>query len=237
MTGQTHRTSAASPLPMETTGMQWIKVALVEDDARVRGHLAKLIDDAPGYACVCQCGTAEEALVKIPAAAPDVVLMDIHLPNRSGIECAFRLRTALPALRILILTVYQDADVIFKALQAGASGYLLKRTSPAELLQAIAEVLRGGAPMTSEVARRVVESFRVRAPQPGAAAELSRREQEILELLARGYVNKEIGERLSIGVETVRTHLKHIYDKLHVSSRTEAVAKHLGIGLDRMRMG
>ena len=127
--------------------------------------------------------------------------------------------------------------MIFKALQAGASGYLLKRTSPAELLQAIAEVLRGGAPMTSEVARRVVESFRVRAPQPGAAAELSRREQEILELLARGYVNKEIGERLSIGVETVRTHLKHIYDKLHVSSRTEAVTKHLGIGLDRMSMG
>jgi DNA-binding NarL/FixJ family response regulator len=210
-----------------------IKVALVEDDARVRGHLAKLIDGAPGYACVCQCDTAEEALVKIPVVAPDVVLMDVHLPNRSGIECTFRLRAALPTLRILMLTVYQDADVIFKALQAGASGYLLKRTPPAELLQAIAEVLRGGAPMTSEVARRVIESFHVRTPQPGAGAELSRREQEILELLARGYENREIGERLSIGIETVRTHLRHIYDKLHVRSRTEAVAKHLGAGQER----
>jgi DNA-binding NarL/FixJ family response regulator len=214
-----------------------IKVAIVEDDARVRASLAQLIDEAPGFSCVCQCNTAEDALERIPAAAPDVVLMDIHLPNLSGIECAPRLRRALPALRILMLTVYEDNEVIFKALQAGASGYLLKRTPPAELLQAIAEVMRGGAPMTSEVARRVVESFRLPAHPDVADVELSRREQEILELLTQGYVNKEIGERLSIGIETVQTHLKHIYEKLHVRSRTEAVAKYLGGGEKRTPPG
>jgi DNA-binding NarL/FixJ family response regulator len=207
-----------------------IKIAIVEDDARVRRSLAQLIDEAPWHACVCQCDTAEEALEKLPAAAPDVVLMDTHLPNLSGIECAFRLRPLLPAVRILMLSVYEDNEVIFKALQAGASGYLLKRTPPAELLQAIAEVLRGGAPMTGEVARRVVESFRAPAHPGVADVELSRREQEILDLLTQGYENKEICERLFIGIETVRTHLKHIYEKLHVRSRTEAVAKYLRSG-------
>jgi len=196
-----------------------VKVAVVEDDARVRRSLARLIEDAPGYACVCQCGTAEEALVKVPAAAPDVVLMDICLPSLSGIECAFRLRAALPALRILMLTVYEDVELIFKALQAGASGYLLKRTPPAELLQSVADVLRGGGPMTSEVARRVVQSFGVPTAPPGAGAELSRGELEVLELLSQGYESREIGQRLGTSAETVRTHFQHIYDKLHARSR------------------
>ena len=162
--------------------------------------------------------------MKILAAAPEVVLMDICLPNLSGIECAFRLRTALPALRILMLTVYDDAEVIFKALQAGASGYLLKRTPAVELLQAVADVLRGSAPMTSEVARRVVQSFGVPTLPPGADGELSRGELEVLELLAQGYESREIGQRLATGVETVRTHLQHIYDKLHARSGIPAAA-------------
>jgi len=153
------------------------------------------------------------------------VLMDICLPNLSGIECAFRLRAALPALRILMLTVYEDADLIFQALQAGASGYLLKRTTPAELLQAVADVLRGGAPMTSEVARRVVQSFGFPTLPPGADGELSRGELEILELVTQGYESREIGERLAIGTEAVRTHLQHICDKLHARSRIPGVAK------------
>jgi DNA-binding NarL/FixJ family response regulator len=214
-----------------------IKVAIVEDDARVRASLAEIIDNAPGYRCVCGCATAETAFDKIPAAVPDVVLMDIHLPNVSGIECAIRLKQDLPNAQILMLTVYENSELIFKALQGGASGYLLKRTPPVELLNAIAEVMRGGAPMTSEVARRVVECFRAPCQPSQPGPELSRREHEILDLLVRGYINKEIGEHLSIGVETVRTHLKHVYEKLHVRSRTAAVAKYLGAGEKRLQPG
>lgn len=207
-----------------------IRIAIVEDDARVRAGLAQIIDDAPGYRCVCHCDTAEAALEKVPKVAIDVVLMDIHLPNLSGIECTVQLKRRVPNVQILMLTVYEDPELIFKALQGGASGYLLKRTSPTELLNAVAEVMRGGAPMTSEVARRVVESFRTPPSTPGGTPDLSRRELEILNLLTQGYENKEIAERLSIGFETVRTHLKHIYEKLHVRSRVEAVATYLASG-------
>jgi DNA-binding NarL/FixJ family response regulator len=199
-------------------------VAIVEDDNDFRATLARYLDEAPGYRCVCACSTSEEALQKIPRLLPDVVLMDIHLPNLSGLECTRRLKELCPSVQILILTVYEDNERIFGALKAGAGGYLLKRADPAEVLHAIQDVKQGGAPMTSQIARRVVLSFREAPPKVDA---LSRREEEILQHLSRGYSTKEIADRLSVSVNTVRTHLQHIYDKLHVRSRTEAVVKFL----------
>ena len=204
-----------------------IAVAIVEDHAVIRESWRQLIHEAPGFRCTCACGDAEEALRVIPKLLPDVVLMDIHLPNMSGVECTARLRQLAPSLQILMLTVYEDNETVFKALKAGASGYLLKRTAPAQILEAIADVHRGGAPMTSEIARKVVQSFRAPEPSPPGTEPLTRREEEILELLARGYASKEIAEALSISFDTVRTHLRHIYEKLHVRSRTEAVIKYL----------
>lgn len=203
-----------------------ISVAIVEDDADFRSTLAHYLDEAPGYRCVCSCSTSEEALQKIPRLLPDVVLMDIHLPRMSGVDCTRRLKELCPGLQILILTVYEDNDRVFGALKAGASGYLLKRADPAEILQSISEVKQGGAPMSSQIARRVVQSFRETA-HPVRAEKLSQREEEILQHLAKGYSTKEIADRLSVSVNTVRTHLQHIYEKLHVRSRTEAIVKFL----------
>jgi DNA-binding NarL/FixJ family response regulator len=205
------------------------KVAIVEDNATLRKYLAELIGSTPGHKCVCTCGSAEEAVVKIPAARPNVVLMDIHLPGESGIACTAQLRQRLPDLQVIMLTVYKDIKVIFQALKAGACGYVLKRSDDAEILEAIAEVRAGGAPMTSEIARMVVRSFRepVKTPDPAGTEQLSSRELELLELLARGFSNKEIATSLSISPGTVRTHLMHIYEKLHVRCRTEAAAKYL----------
>lgn len=202
-------------------------VAIVEDNNDFRATLARCLDEAPGYRCVCACSTAEEALQKIPRLTPDVVLMDIHLPNMSGLDCTRHLKERCPAVQILILTVYEDNERIFGALKAGAGGYLLKRADPADVLHAIQEVKQGGAPMTSQIARQVVQSFR-QAPQDSPAVEqLSQREEEILQHLSKGYSTKEIADRLCVSVNTVRTHLQHIYDKLHVRSRTEAVVKFL----------
>jgi DNA-binding NarL/FixJ family response regulator len=203
------------------------KVALVEDNVGLRVSWARLITGAPGFQCVCVCGSGEEALKKLPAALPDVVLMDIHLPKMSGIECTALLKQRLPQVQILIVTVHSDNDQVFSALQAGASGYLLKRTGPAGLLEAISDVMRGGAPMTGEIARKVIASFRRPTHAPPEEAHLTPREEDILSLLTRGYANKEIAERLGVGYETVRTHLCNIYQKLHVRSRTEAAAKYL----------
>ena len=171
---------------------------------------------------------AEDALREIPIYRPDVVLMDINLPGMSGIECTRLLRQSVPKLQVLILTVYEESERIFEALEAGASGYLLKRTSPEQLLQAIVEVRNGGSPMSSEVARKVVQSFR-KPPRSTAAEEarLTPREEEILKLLAQGYVTKEISDKLGISYFTSQTHLKNIYEKLHVRSRTEAVLRYL----------
>lgn len=202
------------------------RVAIVEDNPTVRQTLARWIDEARGLTCVCACSTAEEALEKLPRIAPDVVLMDIQLPNRSGIECTGRLRQLLPSVQVIMVTVYRDYDRIFQAMKAGACGYLLKRSSADEIIRAIAEVRSGGAPMSGEIARRVVESFREPVATGREEDNLSRREQEILELLCLGYSNKEIAERLCVGVETIRTHLKRIYEKLHVRSRIEAVLKY-----------
>ncbi len=205
-----------------------LNIAIVEDSVKIRGTLAQLIGEAPGFACVCTCDTGEEALRLVPKHAPDIVIMDIQLPDLSGIECTARLKRMLPKMQVMIFTVYEDNDQIFQALKAGASGYLLKRTTPTEILEALSEIKQGGAPMSSEVARKVVQSFRQQEPAKSPEMEqLSRREEEILALLTQGYVAKEIAGKLSISYDTVRSHLKHIYEKLHVRSRTEAVIKYL----------
>jgi DNA-binding NarL/FixJ family response regulator len=205
------------------------KVAIVEDSPTLRQYLAELINATPGHRCVCTCASAEEASVKIPAADPNVVLMDIHLPGESGISCTAQLRQKLPDLQVIMLTVYKDIKVIFQALKAGACGYVLKRSDENEILQAIAEVRAGGAPMTSEIARMVVRSFmeKPKISGPDETRDLSDRELQILALLAEGFANKEIATRLDISNATVRTHLMHIYEKLHVRCRTEAAAKYL----------
>lgn len=202
-------------------------VAIVEDNETVRLTLRELIDATPRLRCVGTFATAKEALAEIPKLRPEVVLMDIHLPGESGIICTSKLKTRLPELQVIILTVYKDIELIFQALKAGASGYLLKRAPKEEIQRAIAEVRSGGAPMTSEIARLVVQSFQS-APASGIEKQgLSPRELEILAMLSEGITNKEIAVRLGISAETVRTHLGHIYEKLHVQGRTEAVTKYL----------
>lgn len=206
------------------------RVALVEDNTTLRKYLADLIGNTRGHKCVCACASAEEAVVEIPKHHPNVVLMDIHLPGESGIACTARLREKMPELQVIMLTVYKDIKMIFQALKAGACGYVLKRADESEILEAIAEVRAGGAPMTSEIARMVVRSFTTDSPESPAADEtdqLSTREMEILALVAEGCPNKEIAARLFISSATVRTHLMHIYEKLHVHCRTEAAAKYL----------
>jgi DNA-binding NarL/FixJ family response regulator len=204
-----------------------ITVGLVEDNDVVRETLRKWIDSCPDYRCVCACATGKEALAEVPRSHPDVVLMDIHLPGESGITCTDRLKALLPVLQIIILTVYKDHDLIFQALKAGACGYLLKRSNRETILQAIAEVQVGGSPMTGEIARRVVEVFQRRPPAASRGERLSRRENEVLTLLSKGMSNKDIAAQLGISYETVCVHLRRIYEKLHVHSRTEAVVKHL----------
>ena len=205
------------------------KVAIVEDNATLRKYLTELINSTRGHQCVCACASAEEAAVEIPKHRPNVVLMDIHLPGESGIACTARLRERIPDLQVIMLTVYKDIKMIFQALKAGACGYVLKRADESEILQAIAEVRAGGAPMTSEIARMVVRAFvdTSKVPASDGTDQLSNREMEILALLAEGCPNKEIASRLSISTATVRTHLMHIYEKLHVHCRTEAAAKYL----------
>jgi DNA-binding NarL/FixJ family response regulator len=205
-----------------------ISVAIVEDNPEVRRNLSRYIDGAPGFRCTCLCATAEEALRTIPPSPPDVVLMDIQLPGMSGIACTASLKAALPSVPVMMLTVYEDTDVIFRALKAGASGYLLKRSDPAKVLEAISDLHHGGAPMTDQIARKVIESFHQAKPAAHPQDKLTAREEEILDYLAKGYVTKEIADKLAITSATVRFHLKHIYDKLHVRSRVEAVIKYLG---------
>jgi DNA-binding NarL/FixJ family response regulator len=204
-----------------------VKVAIVEDNVGVRENWVKLLNGEPGFKCVAACGSGEDAITTFPGCSPDVALMDINLPGMSGIECTARLKQLLPKLQILMVTVYADNEHVFEALKMGASGYLLKSADPAELTRSIREVVKGGAPMSGQIARRVIEVFRQPAAAAAAAsarAELSAREEEVLALLAKGYANKEIAARLGGSVETIRVHIRHIYEKLHVHSRTEAVA-------------
>jgi len=203
-----------------------IKVAIVEDDVRVRGSLARLIDSTEGFRCVSQHPTAENALAELKVTQPEVVLMDINLPGMNGVECVRRLKEMFPRTQVVMLTVYENTNIIFSALAAGASGYLLKKSSPEELIEAIREVHGGGSPMTSHIARKVVASFQQIANPVHEYEKLSLREQEVLDYLARGYRYREIAERLKISYATVHTHLRHIYEKLHVRTRTQAVTKH-----------
>ena len=207
-----------------------IAVSIVEDDAQARKILAGWINRASGFRLAGEWGDAESALKFLPEKIPDVVLMDINLPGMSSVEAVKRLKPVLPATQFVMLTVYEDADHIYNALSAGATGYLLKQTPREELLNAVGDVHRGGSPMTSNIARKVVQSFK-QSPL-SSSEELSPREQEVLELLARGYLYKEIAERLNISVPTVNTYIRRMYEKLHVRSRAQAVAKyaHLPMG-------
>jgi DNA-binding NarL/FixJ family response regulator len=202
-----------------------LNVAIVEDDDRFRKSLSRWVESTPGLHCSGIYSNAEDALKTIPNTDSDIVIMDINLPAMSGIECVRKLRTERPALQVIMLTVHEDSDLIFKALQAGAHGYLLKRSSPDQILEAIGEVSRGGAPMSSNIARKVVQSFENQGLSAADQANLTKREDEILRGVVRGLINKEIADELSISVETIRVHLKSIYEKLHVRSRTEAAIK------------
>ena len=202
-----------------------IKVSIIEDDAWIRENLAARIAQTGGFACTGAYRTGEEAIAHIPGKAPDVVLMDINLPKMNGIECVRQLKALIPSAQILMLTVYEDSDKIFNSLLAGASGYLLKRTPQAEILEAIADVHRGNSPMTGHIARKVVQYFNQRGSADGEVEKLSNREREVLSHLARGSAYKEIASVLSMSIDTVRAHIKGIYGKLHVHSRGEAVAR------------
>jgi DNA-binding NarL/FixJ family response regulator len=206
-----------------------ITISIVDDEKELRKSIATFVDGTPGFKCVSSYSTAETALAGLPADKPDVVLMDINLGGMNGIECVKLLKDAVPTLQVLMLTVYEDTDQIFQALEAGATGYLLKRSSPTRLLQAIREIHAGGSPMTSSIARKVVASFQ-KAKQAGnnlKEAHLSPREEAVLDCLAKGLTYKQIADQLGISIDTIRTYLRRTYEKLHVQSRTEAVAKYL----------
>jgi DNA-binding NarL/FixJ family response regulator len=202
-------------------------VGIVEDDAVLRKSLARLVGEARNMQCLAACATGEEALQKLPPLKPQVVLMDLNLPQMSGTECIRRLKALLPATQVIVLTVYEDSEHIFLALKAGASGYLLKRSEPDDVLEAIRNAREGGAPMSSQVAYRVVRSFHEPGPRGLDTTSLTEREKEILTFLSQGFANKELADKLQISVPTVRTHLRHIYEKLHVRSRAEAIVKYL----------
>lgn len=204
-----------------------ITVSIVEDNEQLRGTLARVISRAEDFVCVGQHATAEAALENLPKETPQVVLMDINLPGMNGVECVRRLKQLLPETQVMMLTAYEDTENIFNSLAAGASGYMLKRTPRDELLAAIREVQRGGSPMTTHIARKVVQSFIKPVAAPEATHELSEREREVLDLLSQGLMYKEISDRLGISFETVRTYIRRIYEKLQVRTRTEAVAKAL----------
>src|ERR1035437_5705046 len=204
-----------------------ISVSIVEDNDQLRGILARVIGRAEGFKCVSHYANAEAALAGLPKDSPEVVLMDINLPGMNGVECVRQLKQVAPQIQSVMLTVYEDTENIFNALTAGASGYLLKRTKSAELLEAIREVVQGGSPMTTHIARKVVQSFLKAGASPEPAENLSQREQEVLDCLAHGFLYKEIAEKLGISYETVHTYIRRIYEKLQVRTRTEAVAKFL----------
>jgi len=204
-----------------------INVSIVEDSDKFRETLARVLNRAEGFRCISHYPNAEDALKALPNDKPEVVLMDINLPGMNGVECVRQLKQLMPTLQVMMLTVYEDTENIFNALAAGATGYMLKRTSRDELLEAIREVHRGGSPMTTHIARKVVLSFQRAAPASSPTENLSPREQEVLDCLAKGFLYKEIAEKLQISYETVHTYIRRIYEKLQVRTRTEAVAKFL----------
>jgi DNA-binding NarL/FixJ family response regulator len=205
-----------------------IRVSIVEDNRGTRESLTELLTRAPALRFVNAHPTGEDALRQIPTDAPDVVLMDINLPKMNGIECVAQLKQKLPKTQVLMLTTYEEGDLIFDSLRKGASGYLLKNLPPAELVQAIEQVHAGGAPMSMQIARKVVNHFQQIKKPRSEMEQLTKREHEILALLAKGFLYKEIADQLGISLSTVRAHLHTVYEKLHVQSRTEAVVKFLG---------
>jgi DNA-binding NarL/FixJ family response regulator len=204
-----------------------IRVAIVEDDPGVQQALKRIVQRAPSLSFDGAYSSAEEAFEPLSSSRPDVTLVDINLPGKSGIRLVSELKAKLPKLQVMMITVYEDSEQIFDSLQAGASGYLLKRSQPEEIVQAIEQLHVGGSPMSAEVARKVVTFFQQRKPAGEELDQLTSRELEILKELSKGYRYKEIAGRLEIGIETVRTHIHHIYEKLHVQSRTEAVVKYM----------
>jgi DNA-binding NarL/FixJ family response regulator len=204
------------------------RVSIVVDDPGVRAGLVRLFNETREFRCLSDYASAEEALEHLPNDKPDVILMDINLPGLSGIECVRRLKEQDPSALIVMLTVYDDTDQVFQALQAGATGYLLKRTPPQQLIESVREVLEGGAPITTHIARKIVEAFHS-PPQAKIADEtaaLSAREKEVLEMLSEGFLIKEIADKLNVAFGTVRTYVRRIYEKLHVQSRSQAISKY-----------
>jgi DNA-binding NarL/FixJ family response regulator len=205
-----------------------VQVSLIEDDARLRGVFSRWLRETEGFRLLSEFADAESAMTALPNQSPEVVLVDINLPGLDGVECVRRLKPLMPNTQFMMVTVYEDAKRIVSALEAGAAGYLLKRASRNQLLDAIADLNRGGSPMSSSIARKVVQSFQ-RGPSapPPESAQLAPREQQVLDLVARGYVTKEIADQLQLSIPTVKTYIRRIYEKLHVRSRGEAVAKYL----------
>jgi DNA-binding NarL/FixJ family response regulator len=218
---------AAQSQPAPGSNTSGLRVAIVEDDEFIRQRVTEEIRNVPEFSLVAACGSAEEALEVLPGVRPEVVLMDIGLPNMKGTECVRRLKVLLPRVQVLMLTVYEDSRQIFQALLAGASGYLLKRTKQTDLLEAIRQVRDGASPMSGHIARKVVQHFNQVGARSQQIEQLSPREKEVLELLAQGLAYKEIADKLALSIETIRMNVKHIYSKLHVHSRGEAVAKYV----------
>lgn len=202
-----------------------IKVAIVEDNRTLREGFEILINHSGDMKCICTCSTVADALKNIPKAKPDVVLMDIQLPDGTGIECTASIKEQLPNVQVVVVTVYEDSDRIFRALQAGACGYLLKRADPERIVQAVREANRGDVPMTPEIARKVIGQFQAKAQTSSDVETLTSRENEVLRHVMHGMTNKEIAEHMCVATATIKFHLQHIYEKLHVHSRTEAALK------------
>ncbi|MFD0893894.1 response regulator transcription factor [Luteolibacter ambystomatis] len=211
----------ASPRPS-------ITIAVVEDDSRIRWSLSAILEEEDDFECVGSFASAEEALTHLPKLAPQVVLMDVNLPGMTGIDCVRQLTSRKNPPQIIMLTVRQDSEIIFDALAAGASGYLLKPPTASELVNAVRDVFSGGAPMTASIARRVVQSFNKARARTPETESLSPREIQVLELLVQGFAYKEVAAELGISYSTVQRHIESIYRKLHVHSRTHAVSKYLG---------
>jgi len=203
-----------------------ITIAIVEDDPRIRNTLAAILQQDSGCACTGAYGSAEEALKELPKAPPNIVIMDINLPGMNGVECVCKLAESMPDVQILMLTVFNDTETIFQALRAGAVGYLTKPVRAAQLLSAVHDIVGGGAPMTSSIARMVVQSFQNEQVASKEDDTLSPREREVLDFLAKGYLYKEIADLMKVSYSTVRTHIERIYVKLHVQSRSQAVARY-----------
>lgn len=207
---------------------KWINISIVEDLRDIRERIKKVIEDADDFLLLSAHENAEAALHELPELYPDIVLMDINLPGMNGIEAIRKLKEKCPKTQFMMFTIYEDSEQVFDALSAGANGYLLKKTPPERILEALKELYEGGAPMSTHIARKVVSAFQKPASGHDGSSVLSAREQEVLQLLSKGFLYKEIGNKLKISTGTVRQHIHKIYEKLHVQNRTEALNKYYG---------